>query len=838
MSKIKIVSNPYHRKTSFQTLDRDGKWLPLGADNNPNSSLLSKQYANGFFSFKVEEIVRTIMIEYGREGDMVTIIFEGPDDEWIELKNVCEGEIANDLIELVRGGRVLTNARDILPYVKTEFEGVYPIIASCADTHQEIFELLRGFRSASSDDVPICVVGNYSSGKSTFINALLGIELLPSGEKPLTSRVMRIERSSDSERAKISVSYMHDEMVIRLSGESTRVSAPEPGGKLSTAVQEELSGGDVPVIQRLRKALMLINERGIGEEGLGNLVEIEVPYPRAEWMQDKRFVIFDTPGSNSNSNADHLQVLQEAMKGMSDGLPVYVTEYSTIDSNDNADLYDEIKNIEALDERFAIIVVNKADTADLPEGNWSSEEEDYIKSTAVVRNLYAQGVYFVSSVMGLGAKLDGGLSDRHYDRCYRQSLESYEDPSARYYTQLYKYNLMPAQLKAKMCDEAAEDGNLVHANSGLFSIERGIEEFASKYSAYNKCYRSDALLREIIEKVDSELEESTNRLEESKRLGEQALDSDRLSLLELFRNEAATLRERLQGDFIPHMNEEDFVSDAALSMDVLQSWEKEFTEDQQKKTRLSEKELTAKSTREAAVRRLGERFANLFDSKDLMGLGDLATGFSSDVAKAFNALLEEHDARQLADRFASGDLLNQIRKSFDEGLGRSMRAIETRSREYWETCVEKCRFDLLEFVTKGKGIEEEYRQVLRSVILDFRKLDLNDAVPEIQEIRSPFNPDKLWKAPIWLQYNMELKRRLRQWRTAVENAHEDGFVSWIEELENKIEDHIVALNPDLRRQYDFIRKDERDIADLQLKRDRLRRAEKSVSSLMAWHGEE
>lgn len=836
MSKIKIISDPYQRKTSFETWN--GEWAALGSGNNPNSSLLGKQYANGFFPFKVQEIVQRILDEYGHEGETTEIVFEGPDDEWTELSNVCAAPGIENRIKLTRGERALANARDILPYVKDEFDIVYPIIASYADSHEEIYELLKMFRAASSDDVPVCVVGNYSSGKSTFINALLGIELLPSGEKPLTSRVMCIKRSNDSDRAKISVPYMHDKLVVRFGSDSTQLETPEPGGELSAAIQQELTGDGAPVVQRARKVLALINERKKDQEGLGNLVEIEVPYPRSDWMQGKNFVIFDTPGSNSNSNMDHLRALQDAMRGMTDGLPVYVTEFSTIDSNDNAELYDEIKQIEALDERFAMIVVNKADTADLPEGDWTKEEEDYIKSTAVVRNLYAQGVYFVSSVMGLGAKLDGELSDRHYDRCYRQSLESYEDPESRYYTRLYTYSLMPEQLKEQACAEAAHSANLVLANSGLFSIECGVEDFASKYSAYNKCHRSDALLSDIIEKVDALLEESTDRLAESKRLGEEALDSGRLEHLDLFRNKAAALRGRMQEDFIPRMNEQDFMAASVLSMEDLQRWEQGFTEDQQKKTRLSEKEFNAKSARDAAMHRLGERFSNLVDSKDIMGLGDLVAGFSSDVGKAFDAFMEEQGARQQADRFASGDLLNQIRKTFDEGLSRSMDAVETCSKTYWEECVEACRTELLEFVSDGEGISEEHRQTLHDVIMDFRELNLTDAVPEIQEIRSPFNPDKLWKAPIWLQYNMELTRRIRQWRTAVENAHEDGFIAWIDELENKIEEHIVDLNPELRKQYGFIRQDERDIADLQLKRDRLRRAEENVASLMAWRGKE
>lgn len=51
-----------------------------------------------------------------------------------------------------------------------------------------------------------------------------------------------------------------------------------------------------------------------------------------------KFVIFDTPGSNSNSNQDHAKVLAEAMDGFSNGIPLWVTQYDAHDTKDNAEL--------------------------------------------------------------------------------------------------------------------------------------------------------------------------------------------------------------------------------------------------------------------------------------------------------------------------------------------------------------------------------------------------------------------------------------------------------------------------------------------------------------------
>lgn len=837
LAKIKIISNPYHRTVSFQNWN--GAWAPISSENNPNSALLARRFTEGFFPFKARQIVDELLTEYGSADEANEIEFEGPDDEWVELVRVCKDPSLCERVKLVRGGRSLANARDILPFVRTEFDGIYSIIAGQLDGIPDAQELLKKFRDASSDIVPVCVVGNYSSGKSTFINALLGIELLPSGDKPLTSRVSRIERSEQPDRASVKMSYMGEPLSVSFGERSTAVDFSGSGCPLYEEILAAVPQEDAePIVDRVRKVLGVINEHRTEEgEHIGDLIEVKVPYVRDSWMGSKDFVIFDTPGSNSNSNADHLRVLQDAMREMSDGLPIYVTEYSAIDSNDNAELYDEIKQIEALDERFAMVVVNKADTAYLPEGNWSADEVDDIMNTAVVRNLYAQGVYFVSSVMGLGAKMHGRLSDRHYDRCYRQLLESYSNPDDRYYTTLYKYDLMPEQLRRKMLEDAAACCDTVLANSGLYSIECGVEDFASKYSVYNKCFRSDDLLRELIEKTDDALQDVSERLDESRRLGESDLDESRANRLTELRAKAGILRDETTSGYLPYMNQFDYLADASLSMEDLRAWEREFSEYRKREALVDEKDRAAEASREAAVRRLGERFESLVDSRDFLGLGSLATGFMNDVSKAFEAHAEEMDARRLADSFTSADLLERIRDHFDKGLESSICAVERRSKEYWKSSSEKSRAALLGLVSEGEGIEAEGQESLRGIIMNFRPLTLDDADPEIMDIRVPFDPNKLWKAPVYLQHNLELSRRIMQWRSVVEPAHEDGYLTWLEDLVGELEENIVDLNPELKKKLEFIKKNERELADLQIKRDRLRRAEERVSRLMAWQGE-
>ena len=81
----------------------------------------------------------------------------------------------------------------------------------------------------------------------------------------------------------------------------------------------------------------------------------------------------------------------------------------------------DIKNIEELDDRFTMIIVNKADMAKLPKGKLSKEDEEQILSLSIPRNLYTEGIYFVSSVMGLGSKNKGEFVDEHYAEIFEEA---------------------------------------------------------------------------------------------------------------------------------------------------------------------------------------------------------------------------------------------------------------------------------------------------------------------------------------------------------------------------------------------------------------------------------
>jgi stage IV sporulation protein A len=73
----------------------------------------------------------------------------------------------------------LENARDVLPYIIEIFQKINPLILKNVPDDRKIRRDLKKFSDSSNDTIPICILGNYSSGKSTFITNFMNKLVLP-----------------------------------------------------------------------------------------------------------------------------------------------------------------------------------------------------------------------------------------------------------------------------------------------------------------------------------------------------------------------------------------------------------------------------------------------------------------------------------------------------------------------------------------------------------------------------------------------------------------------------------------------------------------------------------
>mgnify|MGYP003302425309 FL=1 len=534
--KIKITSNPYEQIITYSMYDEQtGEYNQITSTDSSNSKLLSSDFVKCFFPFKAKDILNQLVDEYAIEVD---VVFEGTSDEYAELLEVKKTEKKFSDVQISKGERYLEDGRDVINEINEIFKIVEPIVKDSVPNNDSINRNLKKYSDASNDVIPICVIGTTSVGKSTFINSLIGAEYLPQDNGRCTAKIYKIMKSKYTDRAFVKFDY--DEETITINFKSDY----EIMGKLTNQFKEELSeilNSDAcntlsKKITNLLKYLNTYNE--IHEtKSISDLIELEVPFHSEVFEKSNNpFVIFDTPGSNDAEHAKDLELLKQQMKDLTNGLPIFISDYNGLTTTDNDRLIEELQSINELDQRFTILVVNKADDSMDPSVPWGKTEELMEKSKYIPKKLATkglQGIYFISSIMGLGYKNNGIFIAEKNSRIYKNNVNVFDGTSTEFTPfNLYKFNIIPSQHKVKFESNIPEKINPVYLNSGLFSIENEIETYANKYSAYNKCQQSRLFLEKIFNETEEEIEKQTENIRIKKYQMKSSFDALKQKLID------------------------------------------------------------------------------------------------------------------------------------------------------------------------------------------------------------------------------------------------------------------------------------------------------------------
>ncbi len=851
MAKIKIISNPYKKRIKYEIWNNG--WQEITRSTNPRSLLLGRDMTEGFFPFKAKSIADAVIQEYRSDDDAVHIEFEGPEDEFCELQTVFADGAYDGIATLACGSRWVANARDILPEIKEEFKGIESLLQESFSEDSTIKRDYDKFIDASSDVIPLCVLGNYSAGKSTFINALIGHELLPNGDEPVTAKVYQIKRSRQRDRAHIRF-YHHDERVdLHFDSGGLRLAVSLDSA--APALEEKLAEGrsERSMIGDMNRALAIINdyERDTEEEMLSDLIEIEVPFSlRDPWGQFNEYVIFDTPGSNSASNEQHLQVLRKAMQGLSNGLPVYVCEKNSLDTEDNVRLYEEVSKIDAIDGRFAMIVVNKADAADLPAAGLSATEMKRVMASAVPKRLYAQGIYFVSSILGLGAKTGGVFESDNYAEKFEDQQRKYTNPNERFYKMLYRYNIQPDHLHKRAVEQSEACNDLLLANSGLFAVERDIDLFAERYSVYNKCQQSCQFLNAAIEATGQVLRDVNDRLEEARAVRREALERDKQELVQTLEEESEAFSFASCEQYPACMDEAVEVDRWCTEVSYLQEQWREILERQESEEQLETHRQASDEAFRAVFENVFAAVSEAIEHRSLDVFGDLPETFKTDVAHGKSQASQLRNVKSKVVQQTFSELVAQTFEEFEQGKLDAKETIDEASRTYWEDQTAVAREKLVDIVTNSSALPAEKQQELANIIMQYQPIDFShdddgkDVFAQAKLAQGRNLLARLFPTTGTLEtkklartYNGRMEELVEGYREALQSSHRASFEVWLSDLRETLISNIDDYNPVLREHSEEIREDSRRIAEVSKKIDRLRDCLRRIAAMMEWRGD-
>lgn len=179
----------------------------------------------------------------------------------------------------------------------------------------------------------IAVVATMSSGKSTFINALIGQDILPSQNQACTAKIIPILDNDKSSGYKAYVEYN--------------------------------DGKSEVVDLKSREIIDSFNNDKVIKDILieGNIENIR--------NRNRAVVLVDTPGTNFSGDDTHKEETYKFISNLEEGLILYVINATQFGIEDDSELMNHIRGkIKASDNKLKILfVVNKLDEFDLEKEN-------------------------------------------------------------------------------------------------------------------------------------------------------------------------------------------------------------------------------------------------------------------------------------------------------------------------------------------------------------------------------------------------------------------------------------------------------------------------------------
>lgn len=870
---LQIICNPYTKKITYKQKSGD-KWESLDLQN----PLL--KYDGKEFSYIATEVVRTIY----HANDYTHVIFEGSDDDYEELeyaaktvKELDKNLVSKTILICERSQKHFKKASEALKSIEVEFDDLVEILSKkYSGYNEDIKKEIVKFNETVSNEIPIVVMGTYSTGKSAFINALIGFEVLPSATTTTTAKIHRIRKSLSSKKGKILFNYDGDDVEILFNEsdiEVKTISEKEFCINIFTRIKE--NSKDNTIESHIFQALKLLNEQDIKDNRSGklhfsDLIEIEVPSNNGIFG-DKRFnfSILDTPGSDSADEGldkTHFEILKKALKDQTNGLPIFVTVPESMNSAGNKEILNEMKKIN-LDKNNMIIIANKADV--IPNAGIIKllEEND------VIREWQSTRIYFVSAITGLAGQKKDNISfyNDEYEDPFELTKTRFIDKANEKYRELYAFNIMPDIQKERItqiCQKNVESGDekkMLFANSGIQCVVEEVFSYGEKHALYNKCANAKKYLISAIEIVQKEILQKKEDIAAPAEEIAKKLDEKKKKLIEQLRQTSQNLSEQVISQY-PNIlsSKKDFKMEDKLKK-IGKEWINRYEAEYKKE--LKERGVDSLSS----IQRVGKKFnvfKEEFDSSSdvinssvetikntsLKTVAKLGTNFLNTAKKGIEAtgktLVEvTKESFDAWDDHTDGMKLvrARVKRDVEQSLLEDVKDIDislySESRDFFKKQEKQLRNDLIAFVTdKEKNeISSDEQERIKDVILKFPELEETgedaDLLQDSQIAHYLFgkfidlgdiNYKKLAEAS-----KEKLEEIVNNQTYEILNDFKKSFLVWQERLISKIEDEITSLNPDLADWSKEKLRLENELKELEKIQSRLTSSEENLEKLLS-----
>ncbi|WP_282174692.1 dynamin family protein [Vibrio diabolicus] len=444
MNHIYIEHNPFDITTLFRVNDMEP---------SQSSSLVS--YATKPLQCWVENIFLDLRDHFNGEAQFF-VEFTGLETDFNDIQEAAEvARLSGMHIELQ--WHEVESAESRLNKIKEMMKRVEdtPKFAEYLASSSE--DVRKNFEEALDNNFDVYVVATMSSGKSTFINALLGQDLLPAANEATTATIAQI--FDDKSLGDTFVGYRE-----------------------GSARQEV----DLPTLTAWNSdpETKIINL-------FGNIRAVES-------NDNVRLVLTDTPGPNNSQDEEHerttMSFIQDSKRNP---LIIYVLNATQLGTNDDRNLLRLVSEImkkggKQSKDRF-LFVINKMDMFDPEKGESIERALTNVKNYLGENGIIEPNIYPISARMAYLLRKQGELT--RSERGDKRNIEELllEEPSMAF------PQYMTLSSAAKELMELKSNNDRTLRNSGVPAVEAVIDEYINKYSFPTRLNRAHMALSNMIE---------------------------------------------------------------------------------------------------------------------------------------------------------------------------------------------------------------------------------------------------------------------------------------------------------------------------------------------------
>ncbi|NAW88811.1 dynamin family protein [Photobacterium halotolerans] len=467
MNHIAITHNPFLVETEF-----------LINGHSPSESSNITAYGSKRLQLWVEQIFDDLQALFNGSKDFF-IEFTGVESDFNDIKEAANNAIQKGICVELKFNPV-TPAEERLEKIKalmTRVSEESPKFANYLANSD--LKAKQDFEDALNNDFDAYVVATMSSGKSTFINAMLGQDLLPAANEATTATIAHIFDDKSQGGDFYGERFDSNGNLI---GYSNAVDlATMKAWNADCETKTITLNGDIRAIKE---------------------------------SSNVRLVLTDTPGPNNSQDPEHqrttLGFIQDSKRNP---LIIYVLNATQLGTNDDAQLLRLVadtmsKGGKQSKDRF-LFVVNKMDMFDPERGENIEEALNRLKSYLEENGIHDPKLFPVSARMAYLLRKQGELTRAERNDKTNIADLLLEEPSMAFPQYMsVSTSVMSAMREKAQLDDALQDKAMWRAllNSGLPGVEAVIDEYINKYSFPMRLNRAHLAMTAAIERGMQEAE--------------------------------------------------------------------------------------------------------------------------------------------------------------------------------------------------------------------------------------------------------------------------------------------------------------------------------------------